>query len=85
MCYVDHNEPRQNSVAIFLKDVEKPEFYVRRATCNGSAVVTDSNPGRLLKVFAKDYPLPEAPEAAVAWCFGASKPIGLIRIYSAAT
>lgn len=28
-CYVDHNEPRKNSVAIFLKDVEKPEFYVR--------------------------------------------------------
>ena len=27
-CYVDHAEPRKNSVAIFLKDVEKPEFYV---------------------------------------------------------
>jgi len=27
-CYVDHDEPRQNSVAIFLKDVERPEFYV---------------------------------------------------------
>ncbi|USP77422.1 Vacuolar protein-sorting-associated protein 36 [Curvularia clavata] len=27
VCYVDHNEPRKNSVAIFLKDVEKPEFY----------------------------------------------------------
>ncbi|KZM28222.1 Amidase [Ascochyta rabiei] len=26
-CYVDHTEPRKNSVAIFLKDVEKPEFY----------------------------------------------------------
>jgi hypothetical protein len=29
VCYVDHDEPRKNSVAIFLKDVEKPEFYVR--------------------------------------------------------
>lgn len=29
VCYVDHNEPRKNSVAIFLKDVEKPDFYVR--------------------------------------------------------
>ena len=27
-CYVDHAEPRKNSVAIFLKDVEKTEFYV---------------------------------------------------------
>ncbi|CBX90980.1 similar to vacuolar protein sorting protein (Vps36) [Plenodomus lingam JN3] len=27
VCYVDHNEPRKNSVAILLKDVEKPEFY----------------------------------------------------------
>lgn len=26
-CYVDHSEPRKHSVAIFLKDVEKPEFY----------------------------------------------------------
>ena len=28
-CYVDHAEPRQNSVAIFLRDVERTEFYVR--------------------------------------------------------
>ncbi|EAT80074.2 hypothetical protein SNOG_12776 [Parastagonospora nodorum SN15] len=27
VCYVDHAEPRKNSVAIFLKDVEKTEFY----------------------------------------------------------
>ncbi|KAH9869071.1 hypothetical protein J1614_008148 [Plenodomus biglobosus] len=27
VCYVDHNEPRKNSVALFLKDVEKPDFY----------------------------------------------------------
>ncbi|PSN63771.1 vacuolar protein-sorting-associated protein 36 [Corynespora cassiicola Philippines] len=27
VCYVDHNEPRKHSVAIFLKDVERPEFY----------------------------------------------------------
>ncbi|KAI8931166.1 hypothetical protein NX059_011519 [Plenodomus lindquistii] len=27
VCYVDHDEPRKNSVALFLKDVEKPEFY----------------------------------------------------------
>ncbi|KAI2483687.1 Vps36-domain-containing protein [Pyrenophora tritici-repentis] len=27
VCYVDHNEPRKNSVAIFLKDVEKADFY----------------------------------------------------------
>ncbi|KAF1980163.1 Vps36-domain-containing protein [Bimuria novae-zelandiae CBS 107.79] len=27
VCYVDHSEPRRNSVAIFLKDVERPEFY----------------------------------------------------------
>ncbi|KAF2684525.1 Vps36-domain-containing protein [Lentithecium fluviatile CBS 122367] len=26
-CYVDHDEPRQNSVAIFLRDVERSEFY----------------------------------------------------------
>jgi ESCRT-II complex subunit VPS36 len=28
-CYVDHAEPRQNSVAILLRDVERAEFYVR--------------------------------------------------------
>lgn len=27
-CYVDHSEPRRNSVAIFLKDIERHEFYV---------------------------------------------------------
>ncbi|KAF2264029.1 Vps36-domain-containing protein [Lojkania enalia] len=27
VCYVDHNEPRKYSVAINLKDVERPEFY----------------------------------------------------------
>jgi hypothetical protein len=27
-CYVDHDEPRAASVAINLKDVERPEFYV---------------------------------------------------------
>ncbi|KAH7350255.1 EAP30/Vps36 family-domain-containing protein [Pyrenochaeta sp. MPI-SDFR-AT-0127] len=26
-CYVDHSEPRKSSVAIFLKDVEKADFY----------------------------------------------------------
>ncbi|KAH8729080.1 EAP30/Vps36 family-domain-containing protein [Phaeosphaeriaceae sp. PMI808] len=26
-CYVDHNEPRKNSVAIFLKDIDKIDFY----------------------------------------------------------
>ncbi|KAL1598854.1 Vacuolar protein-sorting-associated protein 36 [Paraconiothyrium brasiliense] len=26
-CYVDHNEPRQNSVAIYLKDIERHEYY----------------------------------------------------------
>ncbi|KAF2124920.1 Vps36-domain-containing protein [Dothidotthia symphoricarpi CBS 119687] len=26
-CYVDHAEPRKNSVAIFLEHVEKPDFY----------------------------------------------------------
>ncbi|KAF2019318.1 Vps36-domain-containing protein [Aaosphaeria arxii CBS 175.79] len=27
VCYVDNNEPRKNSVAIYLKDVERPDFY----------------------------------------------------------
>ncbi|KAL6703860.1 Vacuolar protein-sorting-associated protein 36 [Coniothyrium glycines] len=27
VCYVDHAEPRKSSIAIYLKDVEKPEFY----------------------------------------------------------
>ncbi|KAF2731669.1 Vps36-domain-containing protein [Polyplosphaeria fusca] len=26
-CYVDHNEPRKHSVAINLKDVDRPDFY----------------------------------------------------------
>jgi ESCRT-II complex subunit VPS36 len=35
-CYVDHSEPRQNSVAIYLKDVERHELYVRQpAIVNG--------------------------------------------------
>ena len=28
ICYVDNAEPRQYSVAIDLRDVERPEFYV---------------------------------------------------------
>ena len=28
-CYVDNEEPRKCSVTIDLKDVERPEFYVR--------------------------------------------------------
>ncbi|KAL5119183.1 Vacuolar protein-sorting-associated protein 36 [Pleosporales sp. CAS-2024a] len=27
VCYVDHAEPRQHSVAVFLKEVDKTEFY----------------------------------------------------------
>ncbi|EOD43997.1 putative vacuolar protein sorting protein [Neofusicoccum parvum UCRNP2] len=27
-CYVDNKEPRKFSVAVNLKDVERPEFYV---------------------------------------------------------
>lgn len=28
VCYVDNQEPRKHAVAIDLKDVERPEFYV---------------------------------------------------------
>ena len=28
ICYVDNDEPRKQSVAIDLKDIERPEFYV---------------------------------------------------------
>lgn len=32
-CYVDNKEPRKFSVAVNLKDVERPEFYVCPREC----------------------------------------------------
>lgn len=32
VCYVDQKEPRQKSLAIHLRDVERHEFYVGAAT-----------------------------------------------------
>jgi len=36
ICYVDNGDPRKNSTAIDLKDVERYEFYVRPTDRQGS-------------------------------------------------
>lgn len=33
ICYVDNENPRKNSLAIELKEVDRFEFYVRLADC----------------------------------------------------
>lgn len=74
-CYVDHGEPRKNSVAIFLKDVDRIDFYVR-STLQGTCVdhaTADRLPGWLSKVSCQNHPLSKALEAAIARLFGASK------------
>jgi ESCRT-II complex subunit VPS36 len=56
-CYVDHSEPRKNSVAIFLKDVEKTEFYVGTLPTVSGQTMTNFLEGRLLEVFGQDHSL----------------------------
>lgn len=44
ICYVDNGDPRKNSTAIDLKDVERYEYYVRlcRQTVNSLSVLSNS-------------------------------------------
>jgi hypothetical protein len=34
ICYVDNEDPRKNSTAVDLKDVDRYEFYVCQGICN---------------------------------------------------
>ncbi len=60
VCYVDHAEPRKNSVAILLKDVEKPDFYVGLddlgAQTGHATALTNSKPRPV-----SSSPLPRSP------------------------
>ncbi|KAF1913172.1 EAP30/Vps36 family-domain-containing protein [Ampelomyces quisqualis] len=56
-CYVDHSEPRKNSVAIFLKDVDKTEFYA--GFLKSSAKITLFP--KPLKQLSRGAPVPTAP------------------------
>lgn len=42
VCYVDNKEPRKFSVAVNLKDVERPEFYVCAPSVGEASKRTDS-------------------------------------------
>ncbi|KAF1942129.1 Vps36-domain-containing protein [Clathrospora elynae] len=60
VCYVDHREPRKSSVAIFLKDVEKPEFYA--GFLKSSPKIT-LHP-KPLKQLSRGASVPPSPQAA---------------------
>lgn len=67
MCYVDHNEPRKRSVAIHLKDVERPEFYVGSRLINRvQSSSADPSPGWLSEVLSQDNVASQALETAIA-------------------
>ncbi|GAM88243.1 hypothetical protein ANO11243_062760 [Dothideomycetidae sp. 11243] len=56
ICYVDNEEPRQRSVAISLKDVDYPDFYVRDRHPHGRIYFkqTLTQSGRVSQVFPQD-------------------------------
>lgn len=62
-CYVDNKEPRKFSVAVNLKDVERPEFYVCTRTWGMQAIRLIPNPGRLPEVVTQSYSPPQALQA----------------------
>lgn len=59
-CYVDNKEPRKFSVAVNLKDVERPEFYVCARTWEMQANRLIPKTGRLPQVVAQSHTLPQA-------------------------
>ncbi|KAH6838414.1 EAP30/Vps36 family-domain-containing protein [Alternaria alternata] len=60
VCYVDHSEPRKNSVAIFLKDVEKPEFYAGFLKSSPKITLYP----KPLKQLSRGSPIPPNPRVA---------------------
>lgn len=53
ICYVDNGDPRKNSTAIDLKDVERYEFYV--CLCWQTAFRLLIHAGWLLEILSKDH------------------------------
>ncbi|KAF1834067.1 Vps36-domain-containing protein [Decorospora gaudefroyi] len=60
VCYVDHNEPRKHSVAIYLKDVEKPDFYAGFLKSSPKITLYP----KPLKQLSRGASLPPAPQPA---------------------
>jgi hypothetical protein len=61
ICYVDNEDPRRNSIAIDLKDVDRYEFYV----CGRGIIYlpyADHKIGWFHEILCKDYPRPKASE-----------------------
>jgi hypothetical protein len=65
ICYVDNGDPRRNSIAIDLKDVDRYEFYV----CGRDIIYlpyADHRIGWFLEILCKDYPRPKASETILS-------------------
>jgi hypothetical protein len=65
ICYVDNEDPRKNSIAIDLKDVDRYEFYV----CGRDIIYlpyADHKIGRFLEILCKDYSRPKASETILS-------------------
>ena len=60
VCYVDNKEPRIFSVAVNLKDIERPEFYVCARAWGMRTSTLTANAGRLPEVVAQSHCLPQA-------------------------
>jgi hypothetical protein len=65
ICYVDNEDPRRNSIAIDLKDVDRYEFYV---CCRDIIYLpyADHRIGWFLEILCKDYPRPKASETILS-------------------
>jgi hypothetical protein len=62
---VDNGDPRRNSIAIDLKDVDRYEFYV----CGEEAIYlsyADHKIGWFPEIICKDYPRPKASETILS-------------------
>lgn len=55
ICYVDNEEPRRNSIAIELSNIEKYDYYVSQTCVLDRVDIL----GWLSQVICEDYPVPE--------------------------
>ena len=67
VCYVDEKEPRKNSVALDLQEVDKVEYQV---CVQSSGCIQELNfrSGRLLEIFPKDHVSSKAAETWPRFC-----------------
>jgi hypothetical protein len=60
---VDEKDPRKNSVAFDLREIEKVEYQVCGDPCLEFSY-SKFNSGRFLEIFSKDHPTPKAFQRA---------------------